>query len=52
MHGSCFSYEALTDCYENEEEAIPPKAPLPKGKEMEPCMYLDSHHVGDTDTQD
>jgi len=33
--------------YGEVEEAIPPNAPLPQGKEMDLTMYVDSDHAGD-----
>ena len=35
------------DFYEGAEEAIPPNAPLPRGKEVDLCMFVDSNHAGD-----
>ena len=33
--------------YGNVKEALPPNAPLPRGKEIDLRMYVDSNHVGD-----
>ena len=35
-----------TDFYEDAVKAIPPNAPLPRGNEVELCMFIDSDHAG------
>ena len=32
-------------------EAIPPDAPLPRGKEADLCMFIDSNHAGNKQTR-
>ena len=32
-------------------EAIPPNAPLPRGKEVDLCMFVDSNHLGNNQTR-
>ena len=37
--------------YGDVEEALPPNAPEPLGKEVELCMFVDSDHAGDKATR-
>ena len=36
-----------TDFYEGAVEAIPSHTPRPRGKEVNPCMFIDSNYAGD-----
>ena len=35
-----------TDFYEGAVETFPPNAPLPRGKEVDLCMFVNSNHAG------
>ena len=42
-----FKTRDWTEFYGSVKEPIPPNAPLPRGKPVDSCMYVDSHFAGD-----